>query len=95
MAFSPGAVGGNRISKASTHFVYLHEHEVVDALAEAFEYAVCMPIVELIRVNLLEHIAAYSRVVRVAHDLAPEEYFYKRVRESDSNCVHENVTWSH
>ena len=52
-----------------------------------------MLVVELVRVNLLEHVAAYCRVVSVAQNLAPEKCPNQWISKAYSNRVNKDVTW--
>ena len=73
MPICPGTVSRHDISKSTANLVEHHENEIVNFLNKLRDWVCRMLIVELIRVNLLKHITANRRVVRVANDFAAKE----------------------
>ena len=94
VSISPRAICCNDVRKFATQAVKEHQNPVVDSLDHSLESAICMLIVELVRFDLFEHVAADGRVVGVAHNAAPKQQLYEWVGKPHSDRVNEHVAWS-
>ena len=93
MVVGPGAIGCDLVCEFAAPRIGEHQNAIVDPLYSFQDRVAGHLVVERVFVNLIEHVRAYGRVVRIGDYSAAEESLYERVGEADADCVDEDVTW--
>ena len=72
MPIGPGAVGRYSVCETTAKRVKHHQNAVVHIFDTPKQERIRNLVIELVNLNLLEHITADGRIVRVRHNLAPK-----------------------
>ena len=92
MLVCPRAISCDLICKSATLPVQEHQNPVIKTFANFQNGVACYVIIELIRVNLLDHIAADSWVMRVGDNFASKENLDERICKAYTDGINEDIT---
>ena len=93
MFLCPRAINCDTVGKHSTERVSLHQYEVVELFDRSQDCIIRNFIVELVDIDLLQHITTDSWIMRIANYFAAKKNFDEWIGKSNTYGIDEYITW--